>query len=92
MLLDPEAAPPRLPLGADALKRNGHRLGVLMSLQDVIPLLAPTLRGGPWVRRLMELVASALARAGAVAQSMERQEQMQISRCGMDRLCLVGFL
>ena len=67
VLLDVDATPQRL-------------FGVLQSLEEVIPQMAAKLRNSRWPRRLMELVASILERAGRISQSMERSDQMHITR------------
>ncbi|CAJ1353350.1 unnamed protein product [Effrenium voratum] len=65
--VDTEATPQRL-------------FGVLQSLEEVVPQLAPKMRATAWPRRLMELCVSVLQRAGQTSRAMERQEQMQITR------------
>ena len=57
------------------------RFGVLQSLEEVIPHMAPKLMMTTWPVRLMQLVASILERAGNITMMMERQEQMHITRC-----------
>ena len=57
------------------------RFGVLQSLEEVIPHMAPKLMMTTWPVRLMQLVASILERAGKITMMMERQEQMHITRC-----------
>ena len=58
------------------------RLGVLQSLEEVIPHMASKLMGSAWPVRLMQLSASILECAGRVTRAMERHEQMHITRWG----------
>ena len=67
------------------------RFGVLQSLEEVIPHMAPKLMMTTWPVRLMQLVASILERAGKITMMMERQEQMHITRCPGPVVSLVGW-
>lgn len=60
---------------------SDSRLGVLQSLEEVIPHMASKLMDSAWPVRLMQLAASILERTGRVTRAMERHEQMHITRC-----------
>ena len=70
---------------------SDSRLGVLQSLEEVIPHMASKLMDSAWPVRLMQLAASILERAGRVTRAMERHEQMHITRWGWGMAGMKGI-